>query len=86
MHFLSTVFLYRSDGNTVRSPNLALIGASLSEPHIDEFAVEFLYTVIPEMNAWLKKCEWGKFIVFELKCYLINANGATEYELRQQLR
>ena len=25
-------------------------------------------TVIPEINAWLNKWEWGKFIVFELKC------------------
>jgi len=34
-----------------------------------------------EINAWLKKFEWGKFIVFELKCYLINANGVIECEL-----
>ena len=29
-----------------------------------------------------KKCEWGKFIVFELKCYLINVNGVIECELK----
>ena len=31
---------------------------------------------------WLKKCEWGTFIVFELKCYLMNANGVIECELK----
>jgi len=32
----------------------------------------------------VKKCEWGKFIVFELKCHFnkINANGVTECELK----
>jgi len=29
-----------------------------------------------------KKCEWGKFIAFELKCYLINANGVIEHEMK----
>jgi len=32
--------------------------------------------------VWLKKCEWGRFIVFELKFYLINANRVTECELK----
>ena len=40
-------------------------------------------TVILEINAWLKKKgKWGKFIVFELKCYLINMNGVIECELK----
>ena len=45
-----------------------------------------MYTVILEINAWLKKCEWGQFIVFELKCYLINANGVIECELKTAKR
>jgi len=40
-----------------------------------------LCTVIPEINAWLKKCEWGEFIVFVLKCYLINVNLVIECAL-----
>ena len=31
-------------------------------------------TVIPENNAWLKKCDMPKFEVFRVKCYLINAS------------
>ena len=42
----------------------------------------FVNTVILKINAQLKKCEWAKFIVFELKCYLINANGVIECELK----
>ena len=38
--------------------------------------------IIPEITAWLRKCKWGKFIVFELKCYLIKANWVIECKLK----
>ena len=31
---------------------------------------------------WLIKCKWGEFLVFVLKCYLMNVNGVTECELK----
>jgi len=39
-------------------------------------------TVILEINAWLKKMQWNKFTVFELKCYVINANWVMECKLK----
>ena len=42
----------------------------------------YLITVILEVNAWINKCEWGKFGVFGLKCYLINVNGVIDCELK----
>ena len=32
------------------------------------------HTVIPEINVRSKKCELAAFKVFEIKCYLINAD------------
>ena len=40
----------------MRYAQLALIGASLSEPHIDEFAVEFVYNYILLLSMSRMSC------------------------------